>query len=264
MTITAGSIVGFVFPVWLGRQLVGQLSGLHNVHELYTISVGLYACWCLMKLGILASEWLPRGWNHMADGVKMTLTVAMKIVIASMPVLVVIPLLIGTCFQLLVVCPLRVGRHQSALLFPWQDWAMGVLHCKIFCAAVMMGPDWWMKTVFEQLYGDGLLNLRLGFLYRRLVFPVVLTLAMVLAVPYTLANSVVSALGGTYEERIIFVRYAYPFLLTCFSSVLFVAWQCTKLRALAQRIRNDKYLVGTKLVNYDRDKAKSPSVTVDH
>ena len=69
----------FSFVVWLGRQLVGQLSGLHNVHELYTISVGLYACWCLMKLGILASEWLPRGWNHMADGVKMTLTVVRQL-----------------------------------------------------------------------------------------------------------------------------------------------------------------------------------------
>lgn len=30
---------------------------------------------------------------------------------------------------------------------------MGVVHFKIFCASVLMGPDWWMKSVFEQVTG---------------------------------------------------------------------------------------------------------------
>jgi len=28
---------------------------------------------------------------------------------------------------------------------------MGVVHFKIICASVLMGPDWWLKTAFEQV-----------------------------------------------------------------------------------------------------------------
>lgn len=28
---------------------------------------------------------------------------------------------------------------------------MGIVHFKILCASVLMGPDWWLKTAFEQV-----------------------------------------------------------------------------------------------------------------
>lgn len=34
--------------------------------------------------------------------------------------------------------------------FP-QDWALGVLHAKIIAAITLMGPQWWLKTVIEQV-----------------------------------------------------------------------------------------------------------------
>jgi len=33
----------------------------------------------------------------------------------------------------------------------FQDWALGVLHTKIICAVTMMGPQWWLKRVIEQV-----------------------------------------------------------------------------------------------------------------
>lgn len=33
----------------------------------------------------------------------------------------------------------------------WQDWALGVLHAKIIAAITLMGPQWWLKTVIEQV-----------------------------------------------------------------------------------------------------------------
>lgn len=32
-----------------------------------------------------------------------------------------------------------------------QDWALGVLHAKIIAAITLMGPQWWLKTVIEQV-----------------------------------------------------------------------------------------------------------------
>lgn len=33
----------------------------------------------------------------------------------------------------------------------WQDWALGVLHAKIIAAITLMGPQWWLKNVIEQV-----------------------------------------------------------------------------------------------------------------
>ena len=37
------------------------------------------------------------------------------------------------------------------LLHVCQDWALGVLHAKIIAAITLMGPQWWLKTVIEQV-----------------------------------------------------------------------------------------------------------------
>lgn len=66
----------------------------------------------------------------------------------------VIPFMLGIYFQLLVVGPLRVSINQTAIFFTWKEWAMGVVHFKIFCASVLMGPDWWLKTAFEEVSFD--------------------------------------------------------------------------------------------------------------
>ena len=63
------------------------------------------------------------------------------------------PLLLGLLFELVVVVPLRVPLDQTPVFFPWQDWALGVLHTKIICAITMMGPQWWLKRVIEQVSG---------------------------------------------------------------------------------------------------------------
>lgn len=41
-----------------------------------------------------------------------------------------------------------------------QDWALGVLHAKIIAAITLMGPQWWLKTVIEQVlfYANDLLK----------------------------------------------------------------------------------------------------------
>ena len=43
-----------------------------------------------------------------------------------------------------------VPVYKAAVLL-FQDWAMGVLHAKIICAITLMGPQWWLKRVIEQV-----------------------------------------------------------------------------------------------------------------
>jgi len=44
----------------------------------------------------------------------------LKILVASVAVLIVIPLFLGILFELVVVIPLRVPFDQTALLYVWQ------------------------------------------------------------------------------------------------------------------------------------------------
>lgn len=46
---------------------------------------------------------------------------------------------------------LEKNTERVVVVCCWQDWALGVLHAKIIAAITLMGPQWWLKTVIEQV-----------------------------------------------------------------------------------------------------------------
>jgi E3 ubiquitin-protein ligase MARCH6 len=72
---------------------------------------------------------------------------------------------------------------------------MGILHLKIICATILMGPDFWLKTALEGIYQDGFRDIRLRTLYIDIVFPVINTLTLLIVAPYVVVRSVLLCLG---------------------------------------------------------------------
>jgi len=178
-----------------------------------------------------------------------------KLVAGLIPLLGVIPFLLGLYFQLLVVGPLRASVHQTPLFFPWKEWAMGLVHFKIFCATVMMGPDWWLKAAIERIYTDGVRNFRLRLLYVEMIIPMLNFISFQLAFPYVMAKFVICFVSSlSREDEIIWMRYSYPLCLLSFVLVAFLAWQWAKLKGLVEKVRNDKYLERVQLVNFYKHK----------
>ncbi|KAI1713560.1 RING-variant domain-containing protein [Ditylenchus destructor] len=250
------SFMFFLIPVKLGRALLSYLSvggGTAVQSDLYTISAGLYFCWMTANIWMVTREWFQKGWDYVKKVFHSTAWLALRLYIGTVPLLGLIPFMLGSYFQLLVVGPLRVSIYQTPLFFPLKEWAMGVVHFKIFCASVLMGPDWWMKSVFEQVYADGIRGFRLKHLLLQLVLPIVNILSFQIAFPYVLAKIVMLFLNLSREEQVILTRYAYPTTLLTVTAAMFLFWQWSKLKSLAQKIRNDKYLIGTQLVNFYRD-----------
>lgn len=66
---------------------------------------------------------------------------------------------------------------------------------KIICAVTMMGPNWWLKRVLEQVYNDGIRNVNASFIIEKLAVPVVVTLLLSLAVPYFIAAGLIPIFG---------------------------------------------------------------------
>ncbi|NXS22504.1 MARH6 ligase, partial [Mystacornis crossleyi] len=250
-----------VFSVFAGRWLMSFWTGTAKIHELYTAACGLYVCWLTIRAVTVLVAWMPQGRRVIFQKVKEWSLMIMKTLIVAILLAGVVPLLLGLLFELVIVAPLRVPLDQTPLFYPWQDWALGVLHAKIIAAITLMGPQWWLKTVIEQVYANGIRNIDLHFIIRKLAAPVISVLLLSLCVPYIIASGVVPLLGVTAEMQNLVQRRIYPFLLMVVVLMGILSFQVRQFKRLYEHIKNDKYLVGQRLVNYERKSGKPGTST---
>ncbi|XP_073968834.1 E3 ubiquitin-protein ligase MARCHF6 [Rhodnius prolixus] len=250
------SLVALTVPVFLGRKVmvhypqVTSTGSVGPVHELYTAACGTYICWVTARAVTFILSWLPQGRRAVTDMLYNWLLVAAKSFIATFLLIVVIPLLSGLLLELVVVMPLRVPLDQTPVLWLWQDWALGVLYTKIVCAVTMMGPEWALRHAIERVYRDGLRNMHLKFVVMELALPVISALAIALAVPYAIAHSVVPLFVSNNFVQVVVARRIYPSVLLLVVVCGLITLQIRQFAKLYEHIKNDKYLVGRRLVNY--------------
>ncbi|KAI5104082.1 E3 ubiquitin-protein ligase MARCH6 isoform X2 [Silurus meridionalis] len=271
VTLLVASLVCLTLPVFAGRWLMSFWTGTAKIHELYTAACGLYVCWLSIRAVTVLLAWMPQGrrvillkvqeWTLMVHDIIPVAEVIMKTLIVAVLLAGVIPLLLGLLFELVIVAPLRVPLDQTPLFYPWQDWALGVLHAKIIAAITLMGPQWWLKTVIEQVYANGIRNIDLHFIIRKLAAPVIAVLLLSLCVPYVIAVGIVPIIGVTLEMQNLVQRRIYPFLLMVVVLMGILSFQIRQFKRLYEHIKNDKYLVGQRLVNYERKAGKASTTT---
>ncbi|XP_064848897.1 E3 ubiquitin-protein ligase MARCH6 isoform X1 [Oncorhynchus masou masou] len=274
VTLLVASLVCLTLPVFAGRYLMSLWTGSAKIHELYTAACGLYVCWLSIRAITVLLAWMPQGrrvillkvqeWTLMV----MLCNTILKTVVVAVLLVGAIPLLLGLLFELVIVAPLRVPLDQTPLFYPWQDWALGVLHAKIIAAITLMGPQWWLKTVIEQVYANGIRNIDLHFIIRKLAAPVICVLLVSLCVPYVISAGIVPIVaqyspGVTMEMQNLVQRRIYPLLVMVVMLVGILSFQIRQFKRLYEHIKNDKYLVGQRLVNYER-KAAGRSTTATH
>lgn len=242
---------------------VTQTTAAHSrPHELYTAALGIYLCWVLSRGVSIAVNLFPQGRAAVIEKLRHWLQVATSYAMAVtifVLMLGVVPLLFGLLLELVVVIPLRVPIEQTPIFFLWQDWALGVLYTKIACALTLMGPDWALKRAIDRAYRDGIRDIDLRFIVRELAAPVIACFGLALAVPYVLAHSLVPLVYADPMVRIFVARRIYPFFLAVSAAVGVLVLQVRQFRKLYVTIKNDKYLVGQRLVNYDHRKRKQES-----
>ncbi|XP_052862183.1 E3 ubiquitin-protein ligase MARCHF6 isoform X2 [Anopheles cruzii] len=279
ISLAIGSLAILTIPVWIGRYGLALGSvGSSNItpsasaapasggsepsarpHELYTAAIGTYLCWLLSRGIAIAVNLFPQGREAVIARIKHWMSVATSYAMAAIVfvhMLGVIPLMFGLLLELVVVIPLRVPRDQTPVLFLWQDWALGVLYTKIACALTLMGPDWTLKRAIEQAYRDGLRDMNLRFIIRELGIPVITCFGLALAVPYVIGHSFLPLFFTNPMTRALFAREIYPFFLLVAFVIGIIVLQVRQFKNLYVAIKNDKYLVGQRLVNYDHQRKK--------
>lgn len=276
VSLVFSSLIILTLPVWIGRrvmtiwlvggpppspQIAQTTSQGVKVHELYTAACGTYLCWLAARAIALLVSWFPQGRAAMMARIKQWCLLGAKTIVAGTLLLIVIPLLFGLLLELVVIVPLRVPIYQTPVLFIWQDWALGVLYTKIACAVTMMGPDWFLRTAIERAYRDGIRDMQLGFIFKELAAPVISSFGLALAIPYVFAHSAVPLVISNVQLRNLIARRIYPFLLLLSATGIVVFLQIRQFKKLYEHIKNDKYLVGQRLVNYDHRRARSQTTS---
>jgi len=251
ISLSLASIVFLTLPVLIGRCLMETFYGEGPHHELYTAFTGLYFCWLVLRGIHILSNLVPGGWTNFFNRIKSCIILVLKCTIAFTLLLGVIPLLFGLLLDLVVVVPLRVSINQSPIFSLSQDWSLGVLYTKIVCGLTMMSPDWWLKHSLERLYQDGIRRMNLTFVLWQLAIPAIVSLGLALALPYIVAHSIVPFFVPNHQYRALIARRAYPSCLIFIILMVFSVWQLRQFKRLYEHIKNDKYLVGRRLVNYN-------------
>ena len=243
-------LVMLTVPVTTGRKLISLWMGDARIHDFNTAACGLYAGLVALRFCTLLSSWIPRGWSAITVKVREGLVFLVKLSFAGFLLLGVIPLMIGFLFDVVVIVPLRVPLNQSPVMYLMQEWAFGVLHTKVICGLAMMG-EWRLKEVLEEIYHAGLMNLNLRVVVWKLAAPVIMALGLSLAVPYICVSTLCPLFGASFETETLILRRVYPTLLIVSMFAYLIHWQINKFFRLYEHIKNDKYLVGRRLVNYD-------------
>ena len=113
-----------------------------------------------------------------------------------------------------------------------------------------MGPDWTLKRAIEQAYRAGLRDMDLKFIIRELATPVISCFGLCLAVPYVIAHTFIPFFFQNQFTRVLIARRIYPFFLIVIVVCAIIVFQIRQFKKLYVAIKNDKYLVGKRLVNY--------------
>ncbi|KAB0793899.1 hypothetical protein PPYR_13519 [Photinus pyralis] len=277
ISLVLASLAALTIPVWMGRRvmviwLMGSIPSDPNfvttptpavakIHELYTAACGTYICWMIARAIAIILSWLPQGRAAMVERLRQWCILGAKTCVASILLIGLIPLLSGLLLEVVIIVPLRVPIYQTPILFIWQDWALGVLYTKIACAITMMGPEWFLRTAIERIYRDGIREMNLIFIIKEVAIPVITCFGLALAIPYALTYTVVPLFVSNMHMRNLIARRIYPFLLLIIICGMVVTLQIKQFKKLYEHIKNDKYLVGQKLVNYDHRRAKAQSNT---
>lgn len=115
----------------------------------------------------------------------------------------------------------------------------------------MSGPQWRLKTVLERLYQDGLRRIDFSFLIQEFLLPFTINIGMFMAFPYL----GVSYLGPLFFNSMALhqlERYIYTAIISFMLLLAFIIFQIKQLRLLFEHVRDEKYLVGRRLINFER------------
>ncbi len=165
-----------------------------------------------------------------------------------------------------VITPISCNHDQTPVISVLQLWALGALLAKISTALILTGPQWWLREAIDTICQHGFRDVNLKYIFAKVFYPVMVCSGLALAIPCILSRSVAPLLVEDEATLLLVERRIYPSVLCSCTLLGLFLFQVRQFRRLYERIRNDKYLVGQRLINFERSlngKWSSPAASAD-
>jgi hypothetical protein len=254
VTLVACACLTLTAPPAFGRYVM-KVVGVASPHDLHAVGLGIYLILGLAEGGF-------RIYNMLASvDAQTAIQLAVPYIVASLKSislafvwLGVVSLGAGLLAELVVTIPFRVGHNESPFFYLHQDWALGFLLVKVSTRIVLAGgftAEWRDRLARAREGGFFGIGEHFERTWREVVAPVLWGQILALAAPYALTQGLLPALGASRLLSSIVHRYVYIWMLSMY--IALVAFEKCKsgLYALHDSIRDDKYLVGKKLYNWE-------------
>lgn len=236
-------------PVWFGREMIKKAFGDIRVNEINTAACGIYFIISIIEGSEILIRAISRGWTQIVAKITEWIPIVCKLIVAAF-LLGVIPLLIGMLFEVVLLLPFRVPLDQTPVFYLYQDWAFGVLLTNVIYGITMM-TDLQFKETLELISNNGLANINLRIILFDLVIPNISIVGLILALPYVIISTFFPLFGASIQFTYMANRRIHSILFITALLFFLVKYQINKFTRFYEHIRNDKYLVGRRLVNYD-------------
>eukprot|EP00040_Diaphanoeca_grandis_P023286 m.126424 g.126424 ORF g.126424 m.126424 type:complete len:884 (-) comp29200_c0_seq7:99-2750(-) len=244
-------------PVTVGRYTTN--AAFLEVHDLYTFVVGVFVCWVLVQIPRKLSKANVLRAVHTTlsmHGVTVVYHVvvhAIKGFVAVMLVLIVLPTLAGLLVDLVIIIPAKCPVEMTPILSLWQDWSIGVMVLKLIYQSEYDGPANiianWRNSI------DSALNSNLGEIPLKPLlnacFHPVLILSTALLMPYLVTHSETVHNNNGQRQTTMMYRYMYPMLIVIVMARVAAAQASEMTMKIVHVVRDNKYLIGKRLVNVD-------------
>lgn len=157
-----------------------------------------------------------------------------------------------------------LANHNIHLL---QDFALGLLYCRIVSRAISSAPSSRAAEAFRRIVAQGYLDPNTRLATRFFILPALLLAILAFALPPLGAWSflkITQGMGFALEadERTLYYRYAYPAFGAVVVALLLVVEVSRATERWRSRVRDEVYLVGERLHNFGEKKPPAGTKSV--
>ncbi|KKA28114.1 hypothetical protein TD95_002316 [Thielaviopsis punctulata] len=269
-----------VIPLAVGRYIFTALLPDHvRTNDIYAFTIGIYVMASVGWLAVRVKEWqvyMQRSWSWLArvfmhpesaSRWAALIVKAIKVVYTYTIMILVFPILTAMLVELYVLVPLHsyfypspdpANRHVIPII---QTWTLGILYLKLGSRIVSRRyANSRFRRAMRAVTRRGILNPRVGLFTRAFVVPgLVLSLVAIVAPPalmdFTIATNVLAPMSDSAAMRALMYRMSYPLTALWVGLLLGLNAFFGVATAWSNRIRDEAYLIGTRLHNFGEAKA---------
>jgi E3 ubiquitin-protein ligase MARCH6 len=243
------SVFVMTIPIALGRSLTRHVLPRH---DLLAVIVAFASLGLVSKILVNFPVEIPlrhHDFHRLGQRVKNGAICLFKCTFLFLIFGMFVPVLLGILVNLVLVSPFRIPSDKTLVFSFWEHWLFGVMHLKVLVLVSLLGPMWWMRQAVEQIQDELFRreNMRVMLILNRSM-PGLCLLTISLTAPYCMAFTI-SPLFNFNPYEVFRSIYLYSTVLGTLLLILYV--QIKQVKRLYNRIKDETYLIGQRLANYE-------------